>query len=216
MINQQIMEKILSRLAVETGMLDPQSTIAIPVGISNRHVHLSQPDVEKLFGQGYQLTPFKELKQPGQFAAKECVIVVGPKGSISKVRVLGPVRPTSQLEISKADCFTLGIKAPVRESGDLVNSGNALLIGSAGHVELNEQVICAQRHIHIHMNMIDARMLNVVNGQKVHIRTEGERGLIFDEVVIRVDERFSLEFHIDTDEANAAGLRNNDSVFIAR
>lgn len=195
-------------------MLDPQPTVAIPVGISNRHVHLSQPDVERLFGQGYQLTPFKELKQPGQFAAKECVIVVGPKGSISKVRVLGPVRPTSQLEISKADCFVLGIKAPVRESGDLMNSGNALLIGPAGHVELNEQVICAQRHIH--MNMIDARMLNVVNGQKVHIRTEGERGLIFDEVVIRIDERFSLELHIDTDEANAAGLRNNDSVFIAR
>lgn len=214
MINQQLMGKILSRLAVDSSVLAQESNIAIPVGISNRHVHLSQQDVETLFGQGYQLTPFKDLKQPGQFAAKECVIVVGPKGSISKVRVLGPTRPKSQLEISKADCFTLGIKAPVRGSGDLANSGNAILIGPAGHVELNEQVICAQRHIH--MNMIDARLLNVVDGQKVHIRTEGERGLTFDEVVIRVDERFSLEFHIDTDEANAAGLRNNDSVFIAR
>ncbi len=212
MINQQLMGKILSRLSVHNPALDSESNIAIPVGISNRHVHLSQKDVEALFGKGYQLTSFKDLKQPGQFAAKECVMVVGPKGSISKVRVLGPVRPKSQLEVSKADCFALGIKAPVRESGDLSASGSALLIGPAGHVNLEEQVICAQRHIH--MNIMDARALNVVNGQKVHIRTEGERSLIFDEVMVRVDERFSLEFHIDTDEANAAGLRNSDSVFI--
>lgn len=212
MINQQLMGKILSRLPVHDVMLGETQGMAIPVGISNRHVHLSQQDVEALFGKGYQLTPFKDLKQPGQFAAKECVIVVGSKGSISKVRVLGPVRPQSQLEISKADCFALGIKAPVRESGDLVGSGNAVLMGPAGHVELKEQVICAQRHIH--MSEIDARMLNVTNGQKVHVKTEGERSLIFDEVVVRVSEKFSLEFHIDTDEANAAGLRNNDSVFI--
>lgn len=212
MINQQLMGKILSRLAMSnpTSMID--SPIAIPVGVSNRHVHLSQEDVTALFGEGYQLTPFKDLKQPGQFAAKECVMVVGPKGSISKVRVLGPTRPTTQLEVSKADCFALGIKAPVRESGDLNQSGSALLIGPAGHVNLCEQVICAQRHIH--MNLIDARSLNVSNGQRVCVRTEGERSLVFDEVVVRVDARFSMEFHIDTDEANAAGLRNSDSVFV--
>lgn len=212
MINQQLMGKILSRLAMSnpTSMID--SPIAIPVGVSNRHVHLSQEDVTALFGEGYQLTPFKDLKQPGQFAAKECVMVVGPKGSISKVRVLGPTRPTTQLEVSKADCFALGIKVPVRESGDLNQSGSALLIGPAGHVNLCEQVICAQRHIH--MNLIDARSLNVSNGQRVCVRTEGERSLVFDEVVVRVDARFSLEFHIDTDEANAAGLRNSDSVFV--
>ncbi|MGB5116559.1 MAG: phosphate propanoyltransferase [Providencia rettgeri] len=213
MINEQLMGKILSRLSTNSFAQGIQPNIAIPVGISNRHVHLSQQDVEALFGQGYQLTPFKDLKQPGQFAAKECVMVVGPKGSIRKVRVLGPVRPKTQLEVSKADCFALGIKAPVRESGDLTGSGNALLIGPAGHVNLESQVICAQRHIH--MSVMDARSLNVVNGQKVNIRTEGERSLVFDEVIVRVDERFSLEFHIDTDEANAAGLRNNDSVFIA-
>ncbi|WP_273838461.1 phosphate propanoyltransferase [Providencia rettgeri] len=212
MMNEQLMGKILSRLSTYSPASGMQPAIAIPVGVSNRHVHLSQQDVEALFGQGYQLTPFKDLKQPGQFAAKECVMVVGPKGSISKVRVLGPVRPKSQLEVSKADCFALGIKAPVRESGDLTDSGSALLIGPAGHANLESQVICAQRHIH--MNTMDARVLNVVNGQKVNIRTEGERRLVFDEVVVRVDERFSLEFHIDTDEANAAGLRNNDSVFI--
>ncbi|WP_353242618.1 phosphate propanoyltransferase [Providencia sp.] len=212
MINEQLMGKILSRLSTYNPASGMQPAIAIPVGVSNRHVHLSQQDVEALFGQGYQLTPFKDLKQLGQFAAKECVMVVGPKGSISKVRVLGPVRPKSQLEVSKADCFALGIKAPVRESGDLTDSGSALLIGPAGHANLESQVICAQRHIH--MNTMDARALNVVNGQKVNIRTEGERRLVFDEVVVRIDERFSLEFHIDTDEANAAGLRNNDSVFI--
>ncbi|MBS0924876.1 phosphate propanoyltransferase [Providencia sp. JGM181] len=212
MINQQLMGKILSRLAMSNPASMIDSPIAIPVGVSNRHVHLSQEDVTALFGEGYQLTPFKDLKQPGQFAAKECVMVVGPKGSISKVRVLGPTRPTTQLEVSKADCFALGIKAPVRESGDLNQSGSALLIGPAGHVNLCEQVICAQRHIH--MNLMDARSLNVANGQRVCVRTEGERSLVFDEVVVRVDARFSLEFHIDTDEANAAGLRNSDSVFV--
>ncbi|WBM60408.1 phosphate propanoyltransferase [Providencia sp. PROV188] len=212
MINQQLMGKILSRLAMSNPASMIDSPIAIPVGVSNRHVHLSQEDVTALFGEGYQLTPFKDLKQPGQFAAKECVMVVGPKGSISKVRVLGPTRPTTQLEVSKADCFALGIKAPVRESGDLNQSGSALLIGPAGHVNLCEQVICAQRHIH--MNLMDARSLNVSNGQRVCVRTEGERSLVFDEVVVRVDARFSLEFHIDTDEANAAGLLNSDSVFV--
>lgn len=211
MINQQLMEKICSRLPQHLMVSNAQG-MAIPVGISNRHVHLSQQDVEALFGQGYQLTPVKDLKQPGQFAAKECVMIVGPKGAISKVRVLGPVRAKSQLEVSKADCFALGINAPVRESGDLVGSANAVLMGPAGHVDLLEQVICAQRHIH--MNEIEARMLNVTNGQKVHVKIEGERSLIFDEVVVRVSEKFTLEFHIDTDEANAAGLRNNDSVFI--
>lgn len=212
MINQQLMGKILTRLNIPNVGVDINQGIAIPVGISNRHVHLSQQDVDALFGHGYQITPFKDLKQPGQFAAKECVMVVGPKGSISKVRVLGPVRPQSQLEISKADCFALGIKAPVRSSGDLAGSGNAVLMGPAGYVELKQQVICAQRHIH--MNNIDARALNVTNGQKVHVKTEGERSLIFDEVIVRVSDKFALEFHIDTDEANAAGLRNNDSVFI--
>ena len=214
MINQALMGKIKARLPMQHDVFISQGKIAIPVGISNRHVHLSRQDIDALFGAGYQLTPFKELKQPGQFAAKECVLVVGPKGSISKVRVLGPERPQSQLEISKADCFALGVKAPVRESGDLTGSGDALLVGPAGHAHLISQVICAQRHIHL--SQTDARALNVTNGQTVHVKAEGERSLIFDEVIIRVCDRFALEFHIDTDEANAAGLRNNDNVYIIR
>ena len=198
MIDTLLREKITARLH--------GAAVEIPVGISNRHVHLSQPDVEALFGKGYVLTPFKPLRQPGQFAAQECITVVGPKGSLTNVRVLGPTRPVSQLEISRADCFALGIKAPVRESGQLDSSGSALLIGPEGHVELRSQVICAWRHIH--MSAQDARQLNVTNGQKVSVRSRGERQLTFDEVVVRVRDDFALEFHIDTEEANAAGLKN--------
>lgn len=202
MMDTLLREKISVRLN--------SATAAIPVGISNRHVHLAQRDVEALFGKGYVLTPFKPLRQPGQFAAQECVTVVGPKGSLTNVRVLGPVRPVSQLEISRADGFTLGISAPVRESGQLDNAGSALLIGPAGHVELHSQVICAWRHIH--MSPQDARQLCVENGQKVSVRSDGERQLTFDEVVVRVREDFALEFHIDTEEANAAGLKNGARV----
>ncbi|WP_434586521.1 phosphate propanoyltransferase [Klebsiella sp. R390] len=202
MIDTLLQEKISARLT----RIAPD----IPVGISNRHVHLSQQDVEALFGKGYALTPFKPLRQPGQFAAEECVTVVGPKGSLTRVRVLGPTRPVTQLEISRADAFTLGIQAPVRESGQLEQAGNALLIGPAGHVELRSQVICAWRHIH--MSPQDAQRLNVSHGQKVKVGSRGERQLTFDEVVVRVRDDFVLELHIDTEEANAAGLKNGAQV----
>lgn len=202
MIDTLLQEKISARLT----RIAPD----IPVGISNRHVHLSPQDVEALFGKGYALTPFKPLRQPGQFAAEECVTVVGPKGSLTRVRVLGPTRPVTQLEISRADAFTLGIQAPVRESGQLEQAGNALLIGPAGHVELRSQVICAWRHIH--MSPQDAQRLNVSHGQKVKVGSRGERQLTFDEVVVRVRDDFVLELHIDTEEANAAGLKNGAQV----
>ncbi|XXD11430.1 phosphate propanoyltransferase [Klebsiella sp. R445] len=202
MIDTLLQEKISAQLT----RLAPD----IPVGISNRHVHLSQQDVEALFGKGYVLTPFKPLRQPGQFAAEECVTVVGPKGSLTRVRVLGPTRPVTQLEISRADAFTLGVQAPVRESGQLEQAGNALLIGPAGHVELQSQVICAWRHIH--MSPQDAQRLNVSHGQKVKVGSRGERQLTFDEVVVRVRDDFVLELHIDTEEANAAGLKNGAQV----
>ncbi|MEL0551238.1 MULTISPECIES: phosphate propanoyltransferase [Enterobacteriaceae] len=202
MIDTLLQEKISARLT--------RLTPDIPVGISNRHVHLSQQDVEALFGKGYALTPFKPLRQPGQFAAEECVTVVGPKGSLTRVRVLGPTRPVTQLEISRADAFTLGVQAPVRESGQLEQAGNALLIGPAGHVELQSQVICAWRHIH--MSPQDAQRLNVSHGQKVKVGSRGQRQLTFDEVVVRVRDDFVLELHIDTEEANAAGLKNGAQV----
>lgn len=206
MIDTLLQEKITARLS--------EAAPAIPVGISNRHVHLAQQDVEALFGKGYTLTPLKPLRQPGQFAAEECVTIVGPKGSLKNVRVLGPTRPVTQLEVSRADCFTLGIKAPVRESGQLEKAGDALLVGPKGHVDLHSQVICAWRHIHLSPQ--DARRLNVINGQKVSVRSTGERQLTFDEVVVRVRDDFALEFHIDTEEANAAGLKNGTQVTLVR
>lgn len=190
------------------------SELGIPTGVSNRHVHLSQQDIEALFGPGYQLTPIKELKQPGQFAAKECVTIVGPKGSIQRVRVLGPARPQTQLEVSKADCYALGIKAPVRESGDLTGSADALLVGAAGYCHLDSKVICAQRHIH--MNQQDAVRFQVENGQRVKVRAGGGCGVVFEQVVVRVSPSYALEFHIDTDEANAAGIRSGEDVYLAR
>lgn len=208
MINAVLMTHIQEKLP---GSL-LNASMGIPVGVSNRHVHLSQADIESIFGKGYQLTPLKELSQPGQYAAKECVMVVGPKGSINGVRVLGPARSDTQLEISKADCYALGIKAPVRESGDLCQSADALIVGNKGHVNLQSKVICAQRHIH--MSPQDARHLGVEHGQKVRVRAGQQCGLIFEEVVVRVDNRYVLEFHIDTDEANAAGIRSGDAVYL--
>ena len=215
MINSALMNEIQQRLpasSVWPKAVPLATSVGIPTGVSNRHVHLSQADIEALFGVGYQLKPLKELRQPGQFAAQECLMVVGPKGSLSKVRVLGPARAETQLEVSKADCYALGIKAPVRESGDLYQSADALLVGTAGHVNLQSKVICAQRHIH--MSPQDALVLGVEHGQKVRVSAGQQCGLVFEQVVVRVDSRYALEFHIDTDEANAAGIRSGDAVYL--
>ncbi|SHJ55962.1 putative phosphotransacetylase [Anaerobranca californiensis DSM 14826] len=184
----------------------------IPVGVSNRHLHLSQEDIYTLYGQCYELKPLKELSQPGQYAAEETVTLQGPKGSIEKVRVLGPARKQTQVEISKTDSFILGIKPPVRDSGALANSSPITIIGPKGKVELKEGVILAQRHIHMHTT--DAEELGLVDKQLVQVEVDGERGVIFKNVLVRVHESFALEFHIDTDEANAAGLANGDKVKI--
>ncbi|MDD2430131.1 MAG: phosphate propanoyltransferase [Firmicutes bacterium] len=184
----------------------------IPVGVSARHVHLSQGDLETLFGEGYKLTPKKDLSQPGQFAAEETVEVVGSKRSFPTVRILGPVRRQTQVELSVTDCFTIGVKAPVRESGDIKDSGSVTLVGPKGQITLSEGVIVAGRHIHMHPD--DARKFGVIDKQRVNVKTEGERSLIMENVIIRVRDDFSLELHIDTDEANAAGLGNGSKVRI--
>ncbi|MCE5168139.1 phosphate propanoyltransferase [Paenibacillus profundus] len=184
----------------------------VPVGVSARHIHLTQEHVEALFGPGYQLTEFKPLSQPGQFAANETVEVIGPKGSFNKVRILGPARPASQLEISRTDSFAIGVKAPVRESGDINGTPGILVKGPAGEVELQDGVIVAARHIHFHTS--DAEKYGIQDKQKLRVAVGGERGVVFDNVVARVSANFALDMHIDTDEANAAGVKNGDTAEI--
>ena len=182
-----------------------QDARIIPVAVSARHVHLTQESVELLFGKGYQLTELRPLSQPGQFACNEMVTLVGPKNQIEKVRVLGPVRSKDQVEISRTDEFFLGIDAPVRESGHTANTPGITLVGTVGKIDLKEGVICAWRHIHMHPN--DATAFGVQDKDVVEVRIENaERSLTFGNVLIRVSDKFQLEMHIDTDEANAAEL----------
>ena len=188
------------------------TTFTVPVGVSNRHLHVSQADLETLFGKGAQLTVKKDLSQKGQYAAEETVTLIGPKGSIANVRILGPGRKRTQVEVSRTDCFALGINPPVRDSGDLEGSASLKIQGPAGSVELEAGAILAKRHIH--MTPEDAQQLGLKDRDVVMVKVDGDRALIFDEVLVRVDPTFSLEMHIDTDEANAACLNNGDTVSI--
>jgi putative phosphotransacetylase len=190
----------------------------IPVGVSNRHFHISQADLEILFGAGYQLTKLKDISQKGQFAANETLTAVGPKGKIEKIRIVGPTRGKTQLEISRSDAVWLGIDPPVRYSGDLTNSASVHLIGPKGELDLKEGVIIAQRHIH--MSPADAKNFGVKDRDRVVVAplaktlppNSEDRTVIFDNVLIRVHESFVLDFHIDLDEANAAGHKTGDQV----
>lgn len=186
----------------------------VPVGVSNRHIHLSQADVETLFGAGHQLTKKKEL-MGGQFACEECCTIVGLKlRAIENVRVLGPARKATQVEISYTDARKLGINVPVRESGDTKGSAPIAIVGPKGAVYLNEGCIVAARHIH--MSPSDAAKAGVSDGDYVKVRVENERGTTFENVKIRVDESFTLEMHIDTDEANASDIKQGDKVAIVK
>ncbi|MFH1808349.1 MAG: phosphate propanoyltransferase [Pseudomonadota bacterium] len=176
----------------------------IPISVSVRHVHLSQAHVEALFGTGRQLTRRSDLSQPGQFACEEVVAIQGPKSRIDKVRVLGPARPETQVEISRTDEFALGIDAPIRASGKTENTPGLTLIGPAGKVELEHGVIQAQRHIHMHPE--DAIRFGVKDKQWVMVRVSGERGIIFDDVLVRVNSSYRLDMHLDADEGNAANI----------
>lgn len=187
-----------------------RTSFRVSVGISGRHLHLSKEDMEKLFGEGYKLTPVKYLSQPGQFAADERVNLIGPKGRINNVRILGPIRKRTQVEISKTDGFTLGITPPVRDSGDVDGSPGITIEGPKGTISIEEGVICALRHIH--MTPEDAKRFDLHDKEMVKVKVNGERALIFEEVIVRVREDFALDFHVDTDEANAAGLKNGDVV----
>lgn len=203
LITRMVMEALNQKYESKGGYL-------VPVGVSARHVHLTQEHVEILFGKGYQLTKKKEL-MGGQFASNELVTIVGLKlRTIENVRILGPVRGRSQVEISATDAVKLGVKAPIRESGDVAGSAPIALVGPKGALYLTEGCIVAKRHIH--MAPKDAIAAGVSDGDMVSVKAENERGTVFHEVKIRVDESFTLEMHIDTDEANAAKIATGDSV----
>jgi propanediol utilization protein len=184
----------------------------VPVGISSRHVHLTQTDLDKLFGEGYQLKPMKDLSQPGQFASEEQVNLIGPKGRINKVRVLGPIRKYTQVEISRTDSFGLGVTPPIRDSGDLEGTPGISIEGPQGTIDISNGVICAQRHLHLSPS--EAEQLGLKDKEYISVKTTGERALVFERVFTRVHPNFAMDLHIDTDEANAACLKNGDKVSI--
>ncbi|MFA5471087.1 MAG: phosphate propanoyltransferase [Acholeplasmataceae bacterium] len=187
----------------------------IPVGISGRHLHVTQEHLETLFGKGYELTPMKDLSQPRQYAANEKVDVMSPQGKLlSGVRILGPVRPASQVEISRSDALRFKFEAPVRSSGDVKGSGACTLIGPNGQVELSEGVIIADRHIHFSLE--EAKAFGVENGQVVSLKVSGIKAGILDNVLCRVNKNYALDCHLDTDDGSAFMLNTGDEVELVK
>lgn len=211
MSDEELLKLITARVMEK---INNYNTCKIPVGVSNRHVHVSREDLEILFGRGYQLTKKTDLKQPGQYACNETVLIRGPKGEFDRVRILGPERKQSQVEISKTDSFRLGIRAPIRESGDLEGTPGIEMVGPKGTITLPRGAIIALRHIH--MTPQQAAAMGVRDKDIVEVETFGERHGIFGDVLVRVSEAFSLEMHVDVDEANACALSNQDFVMIRR
>lgn len=201
------------RRAIREGLLScpgGRAAPTIPVGVSNRHVHLDRRAMDALFGPGSELTHKKDLGQPGQYAAEETVTLKGPKGTLERVRVLGPLRERPQVEILVGDGFAIGVNPPVRESGQLAATPGITLLGPKGSIQLPDGVIAALRHIH--MSPEDALRFGVADRQMVRVALDGIRGGVLHNTVVRVSDRFALELHVDTEEANALGIQNGDRV----
>lgn len=212
-IDTSVVAEIVRRV-IEAGA-PAEAPGLVPVGVSNRHIHLTREHVEILFGKGYELTKLKDLSQPGQYACKELLTIVGPSlRPIENVRVLGPVRKNTQVEISRTDSFTLKVKPPVRESGNIAGSAGITIIGPKGVVTITEGVIIANRHIH--MSPADGAAFGVRDGDTVTVEADGERRTRFYDVQIRISEAFRLEMHVDTDDANAAGIGNGARVRVVK
>ncbi|EES50875.1 phosphate propanoyltransferase [Clostridium botulinum] len=186
----------------------------IPVGISNKHIHLGLRELEDLFGENYKPNIKKELRQPGQYAYDETVEARGPKGYFERIRVLGPLRESTQLEVSISDEMKLGINAPIRQSGKLSGTPGILLKGPKGEIKIDQGVIIAARHIHLSTDF--AKKYGYRDGELVDVTSYGPRKVTFHNVIIRVSDDFVPEMHIDTDEANASGLKNGDKIRITK
>lgn len=204
----EITRTIVEELKKNNLLGDPPLKEFVPVSISARHVHLQPEHIGILFGNGYTLTKMKEISQPGQYACNEQVSIEGPKGRIDKVRILGPARNQTQVEIAKTDARKIGLNPPVRNSGNLQGSSPITITGPKGTIFLDEGCIVADRHIHL--TPADAEQFGVKNGQKVSVAVEGEKGGVMGQVTIRVRENYALDMHIDTDDANAFGLTGNE------
>lgn len=194
---------------VENVIKELKSKLFVMVEASGRHIHLSQTDLYALFGNGYQLTPTKDLSQPGQFACAERVTITGSKGSIQNVVILGPTRPNTQVEISLTDGLALGVKPPVRLSGDIDNTPGITITNpkNGNSITIDKGVIVAKRHIHITPE--DAQRFGVSNGQSIKVKVFGDRPVLFEDLDVRVSEKFKTAVHIDYDEANACGYTKN-------
>lgn len=204
-MNQQNIANIVDEVIAQLNQID--GSTGIPIGVSARHCHLDQGALDMLFGTDYELTKKVDLSQPGQFASNETVTIVGPKGSIEKVRILGPLRKASQVEVSQTDAFKLGLKPPIRESGNINGSSPITIVGPKGSIYLKEGLIIAQAHIH--MSEDDASFYDVENGDFVKVKIDHDaRPVQFEKVLIRVSSRYKLELHIDTDEANAGAVKS--------
>ena len=186
----------------------------VPIALSNRHIHISREDLDALFGKGYELTNIKDLSQPGQYACDERVDIVGPRSTIKGVRILGPIRSNTQIEVSKFDARALGIDGVVRASGDIANTPGCTIVGPKGQIDLKEGIIVAARHIHMHTS--DAPEFGLKDGDVVKVRAGKERAVVFENVVVRVHPDFALDMHIDIEEGNAAGISNGDMGEIIR
>lgn len=186
------------------------ASFKVSVGISNRHIHLSQEHINALFGTGYSLTKIKDLSQPGQFACEETVTLIGPKGALQGVRVLGPARKASQVELTGTDTFKIGVKPPVRDSGKIEETPGIDVEGPKGRVHLAQGVIIAARHIH--MTPQDAMRYSLKDGDRVRVAVPGPRGGVLEQVLVRVNPDYALDFHVDTDEGNAFGLVNGQQL----
>ncbi len=184
----------------------------VPLEVSARHIHLSKEILEQLFGEGYQLKSIKKISQPEQFAAEETVAIIGSKGKLERVRVVGPIRDHTQIEISKTDSFILGLEVPVKISGDIKGTPGFKVVGPQSEVELEQGLIVAKRHLHLSPKQ--AKELNLKKGDEVSVKVTGERGLIFNKVEVRTGEKHEMAVHLDTDEANTAGVKQGDSGFL--
>lgn len=210
-MSQEDLTNLIKKTLIEK--INYYEKFRIKVGVSNHHVHLSRADLDTLYGEHYALTKKSELGQPGQFAANETVTIKGPKGEFKNVRILGPIRPESQVEISKTDGRRLGVNAPITLSGHLDGTPGITLIGPRGTVHMKQGVIIAKRHIH--MTPAQAEERDLANGEIVNVETFGERHGVLGDVVIRVSDKSALEIHVDVDEANACSLSNKDYVMIS-